>query len=153
MRIVDFNRVRYGKKIGKFKICELCNPKNIKKQECRKLSGEHWRVMVNKYPYMDGNVMVIPKKHITKIEDLTEKQWKEFVFVLKRTKKTLSKIFKTNDFNIGLNLGKNAGGSLEHLHWQVIPRKFTPMNALNIFADLYVITISPWELKKMIDRK
>lgn len=106
---------------------------------------------MNKYPYMDGNLMIITKEHIKNIEDLTREQWDEFYRILKNTKKKLGKIFKTEDFNIGLNIGKNSGNSLEHLHWQVIPRRFAPLNSSNIFADLYVVTVSPWELKKMIE--
>lgn len=153
MRTLDKNRAKYTRKIGKFKICELCNPKNIKKQECTSLSGKHWRVFVNKYPYLDGNLMIISKRHIKDIEDLTKNEWEELHIIFGKTKKVLKKIFKTNDFNVGLNIGKNAGSSLEHMHWQIIPRKYGPVNWANIFADLHVIKISPWELKKIIDKK
>lgn len=152
MRILDKNRVKYAKKIGKFRICELCNPTNIKKQEVKNLSGRYWRVFVNKYPYLDGNLMIIPKEHLKNIEDLGQKEWLEFFTILKETKNKLSRIFKTNDFNIGLNIGKNAGCSIDHLHWQIIPRSYGPVNWANIFADIHVIKISPWDLKKLIEK-
>ena len=82
---------------------------------------------------------------------MNESEQKEFFETLIKTKKRLSKIFKTEDFNIGLNIGERAGASIDHLHWQIIPRKDKILNASNIFADLYVITISPQKLKKMID--
>ena len=68
-------------------------------------------------------------------------------------KKKLGRIFKTKDFNIGLNIGKDAGSSIDHIHWQIIPRKYKVMNSSNIFADIHIITISPQKLKKMIEGK
>lgn len=150
MKIFDPNRAKYTKKIGKFKICEFCNKKNIKNQECSNLSGKNWMVFVNKYPYMNGNLMIIPKRHLHDIDDLKKEEWDEFYEILVQTKKKLGKIFKTKDFNVGLNIGKNAGASLEHMHWQIIPRYFAPLNAANIFADLYSISMSPEDLRKKI---
>ncbi len=119
MRVLDKNRATYTKKIGKFKICQLCNSKNIKKQECRNLSGKYWRVWVNKYPYLDGNLMIVSKRHITNIKDLKKEEWEELQKIFNNTTDKLEKIFKTKDFNIGLNIGKNAGCSVDHIHWQV----------------------------------
>ena len=151
MKVFDPNRARYTKKIGKFKICELCNELNIRKQSCRNLESDKWRVFVNKYPYLDGNVMVIPKRHITRVEKLTKDEWSELYLVLGKTMKVLEKIFDTKDFNINMNIGKYAGASLNHLHWQVVPRSYGPDNAMNVFADLRAIKVSPWELKKKIE--
>jgi len=154
MRVFNLHRSKYIKKIGKFKICEFCNPKNIKEQKCKNLSGKFWRVFVSKYPYLDGNVLVIPIRHIENIEQLTKEEWAELHQIFKQTKKKLGGIFKTKDFNIGLNLGKGAGASIEHLHWQVIPRnRKVLMNATNLLADLYTITISSQDLKRMIEKK
>lgn len=110
-------------------------------------------VMVNKYPYSDGNVMVIPKRHVRNVEDLLKEEWIEFQEVLSKTIKKLGKIFKTIDFNIGANIGVDAGGSIEHLHWQIIPRKKKISNAANILADIEVITVLPEDLRKIIDKK
>lgn len=102
---------------------------------------------------MDGNLMIIPKRHEKNLEKLSQKEWLELHEILERTKKKLGKIFKTKDFNIGLNIGKGAGTSIDHLHWQIIPRnKKALLNSSNIFADLYVITVSPKELKRLIEK-
>lgn len=153
INIYDPKRADYRKKIKKIIQCEFCNEKNISQQECKSLSGKFWLVLVNKYPYMDGNLIIIPKRHIKNIEQLNKEEWNEFYKILKNTKTKLSKIFKTEDFNIGINIGKKAGSSIEHMHWQILPRKEKILNSSNIFADLYIITVSPWELKKMIDKK
>ena len=143
MNILYPKRAEYRKKITKITKCEFCNRKNINQQECKTLSGKSWMVLVNKYPYMDGNLMIVPKRHLRDIEELNKDERNEFYQVFKSAKVKLSKIFKTEDFNLGINFGKKAGSSIEHMHWQIIPRKEKILNSSNIFADLYVITISP----------
>ena len=151
MRVFEPTRATYRKKIKQKKVCEFCNPRNIKEQECKNLSGKHWIVLVNKYPYMDGNIIVVPRRHVENLTDLHKEEWSELRNIFIQIKKKLSGLFNTNDFNIGLNLGEKAGASIAHLHWQIIPRKDKILNSSNIFADLYVITVSPQKLKKMID--
>jgi len=153
MKIYDSKRAKYRKSISKTKSCQFCDTGNIKNQQCQSLSGEFWIVMVNKYPYMDGNLMIIPKRHVCDIEKLNGNEKTEFFDVLEKTKKKLEEIFKTKDFNIGLNIGKLSGASIKHIHWQIIPRKAKIQNSTNIFADIEVITISPLELKKLIDKE
>jgi len=97
--------------------------------------------------------MIIPKRHFADLEDMNDSERKEFFDILIRAKKKLGKIFNTRDFNIGLNLGKAAGTSINHLHWQIIPRDPKAYaNSANIFGDLYVIKVSPNDLKKMIEK-
>lgn len=151
MNVYEPSRLAYRKKIKAVKKCQFCDSSNIKNQICKSLSGKYWRVVANKYPYMDGNLMIIPKRHFKNLEDMNESEQKEFFEILIKTKAKLSKIFETKDFNVGLNLGKRAGASIDHLHWQIIPRKDKIINSSNIFADLHIITISPQKLKKIID--
>lgn len=155
MKIYDKNRAKYIKKIEnkKFKVCELCNPKNLKKQECKNLRGKYWTVIVNKYPYLDGNLMIISRRHdIFEIKDIKKEEWSELHEVIKNAQNRLAKIFNTKSFNIGINIGKEAGNSLEHMHWQIIPRGKEVPNSANILADLHSIKISPWELKNRVEK-
>lgn len=150
MRILDKNRIKYKKKFSAKIKCEFCHEN--KKQDCRGLAGIYWRVLVNIYPYMDGNVMIVPKRHLERVEDINEDEWKDFGDTLKRTQKVLGKIFKTKSFNVGLNVGIESGASIPHLHWQVIPRKFKNITVANTFADLYVVAVPPETTKKLIDK-
>ncbi len=153
MKVFEPNRAKYRKNNDKKIICQFCDLKNIKNQECKKLSGKYWLVFISKYPYMDGNLMIIPKRHIEDTSELSEEEKIEFFEILEKVKDKLGKIFKTNEFNIWLNLGKNSGCSISHLHWQIIPRKFKIENAANIFGDIHILTVLPEKLKKMIDGK
>jgi ATP adenylyltransferase len=153
MKVLDSSRARYIKKVNcGVKRCIFCDPKVIKDQECKNLAGKYWRVLVNKYPYLDGNLMIIPKRHFMKLEEMNDLERGEFFEIIIKAKNKLGKIFDTQHFNVGLNLGKAAGTSIDHLHWQIIPRDPKAVsNSANLFADLYVIKVSPNDLKKMIE--
>jgi len=149
MRIIDPNRAKYKRTFAEPGACVFCDRKDT--MECPSLAGKHWRVLVNRYPYMDGNVMIIPDRHLDKTGDINQEEWLEFGQVLARVQEILGKIFKVNSFNIGMNLGPESGASIPHLHWQIIPRKFKNITAVNTFADLYAIAITPEETKRLID--
>ncbi|HAR99526.1 MAG: putative cytosolic protein [Candidatus Moranbacteria bacterium GW2011_GWC2_37_73] len=152
MKIYEPKRALYRKNKPTTGCCQFCDKKTINEQQCLSLESKHWMVVVNKYPYMDGNVMIIPKRHVRNVADLLKDEWFEFQDILEKTMKKLSQIFKTEDFNIGANIGIDAGGSIEHLHWQIIPRRKKISNSVNIFADIEVITILPEDLRKIIDK-
>lgn len=149
MRILDKNRSTYKRTVSDGKKCVFCDKAEV--LECPGLLGKYWKVLVNRYPYMDGNLMIVPIRHIEKIEDVEEREWQEFGSVLKKTQRTLSKVFKTKSFNVALNVGPESGASIAHLHWQIVPRKFKNITALNTFADLYIVAVTPEETKKLID--
>lgn len=149
MRILDPNRSKYKRKFKDEGKCVFCQKKEV--LICKGLKSKYWNVVVNRFPYMDGNVMVVPKRHLEKIEDLDKKEWQEFGVVLVKSQKVLGKIFNTTSFNVALNVGPESGASISHLHWQVIPRKFKNITVMNTFADLYIVAVTPEETKKMID--
>ena len=100
---------------------------------------------------MDGNVMIVPVRHIEDVEGVRLDEWGDFGSVLTKTKKVLGEIFDVDSFNIGLNMGPQSGASIAHLHWQVIPRKFKNITVMNVFADLHIVSVSPEETKQRID--
>jgi ATP adenylyltransferase len=151
MRILDKNRASYKKKFADKDQCVFCC--DVETLECEGLRGQFWKVIVNRFPYMDGNVMIVPIRHIEKIADIDLEEWQEFQQVLVRTQKILGSIFETNSFNIGMNMGEQSGASIAHLHWQIVPRKFKNITVLNTFADLYVVAVTPEETKRLIDKK
>lgn len=153
MKVYDPKRAAYRKKSHQVAGCEFCHFENIQEQECRSLSGDFWWVVVNKYPYMDGNLMMISKRHIEDMGDLSQEEQREFFDVLEKTKRKLQEIFRTTSFNIGINIGKFSGASIKHMHWQIIPRQKKIQNATNIFGDIHVMTVSPMDLRKVIDGK
>lgn len=152
MQILEKERAKYRRRAAETKICPFCDPLILKAQACPSLQSQYWQVIINKYPYLDGNLMLVPKRHVETLEKLTPEEQADFFPALQKAKQALSLIFKTNDFNIALNIGKKSGASLKHLHWQIVPRAKKIENSLNIFADLHVITVSPPQLKKLINQ-
>jgi len=100
---------------------------------------------------MDGNVMLVPVRHVEKIEGLKKEEWEEFGSVLAKTQKILGKIFETDSFNVALNVGLESGASIPHLHWQIIPRRFKNITVMNTFADLYIVAVTPEKTQRLIE--
>ncbi len=151
MRILDKNRSNYKRTFADKGACIFCGKKDV--LECRGLAGRQWRVLVNRFPYMDGNVMIVPIRHIEKTGDVTGDEWRDFGLVLAETQRVLGKIFKASSFNVALNTGPESGASIPHLHWQVVPRRFKNITALNAFADLHIVAVTPEETKRLIDNE
>lgn len=151
MRILDKNRANYKRTFSDDKSCVFCAGDET--LECQSLAGKNWKVLVNRFPYMDGNVMIVPKRHVEKIKDVTSSEWKEFGLILAKTQEILGAIFDTESFNVGLNTGPESGASIAHLHWQIVPRKFKNITVLNTFADLHIVSVTPEQTKELIEKE
>ncbi|HEA66249.1 hypothetical protein LCGC14_1708020 [marine sediment metagenome] len=97
-------------------------------------------VVMNKFPYINGHLLVAPARHLSAMDQLSID---EMGILMKRVEQSvdiLKKVMAPDGFNIGLNLGKVAGAGVEeHLHFHVVPRWFGDTNALTVFADVRVI--------------
>jgi ATP adenylyltransferase len=80
-------------------------------------------VIVNKYPYNNGHVMVVPNRHVGRLADLSADELAELARLTQTAERALTSVYDPHGFNMGLNLGKPAGaGVLDHLHMHVVPR-------------------------------
>lgn len=132
--------------------CPFCNKETLSIQNIKALETKDWMILVNQYPILDGNIMLVTKRHIENSSDLTTEEWDAMHGLLERSKELLSKIFETSSFNIGFNIGEHSGSSVRHLHIQVIPRRSTqPASGFaGYIADIYTIKTSPQELREKI---
>ena len=97
-------------------------------------------VMMNKFPYINGHLLVAPVRHISGLDQLSKFEMGELLASVDRSVQILKRVMKPDGFNVGLNLGKVAGAGVEeHLHFHVVPRWFGDTNALTVFADVRVI--------------
>jgi ATP adenylyltransferase len=97
-------------------------------------------VMMNKYPYINGHLLVAPKRHVAGLDDLTLEEMADVLRTVKDAIAILKKVMKPDGFNVGLNLGVVAGAGVEqHLHFHVVPRWHGDTNAMTVFADVRVI--------------
>jgi ATP adenylyltransferase len=102
--------------------------------------GEQAFVMMNKYPYINGHLLVAPLRHVSSLHDLSRDEMGALLLAVERSVAVLKTAMAPDGFNVGLNLGRIAGAGVEeHLHFHIVPRWFGDTNALTVFADVRVI--------------
>ncbi len=80
-------------------------------------------VVLNKFPYNPGHLLVVPYRHTADVEDLTPDENLELQSLLQRSVRALREEADPHGFNIGMNLGRVAGAGIpDHVHWHVVPR-------------------------------
>jgi len=102
--------------------------------------GKTTIVVMNKFPYINGHLLVAPIKHLSALDQLSKGEMGDLLETVEQSVGILKKVMNPDGFNVGLNLGKVAGAGVEeHLHFHVVPRWFGDTNALTVFADVRVI--------------
>lgn len=111
--------------------------------------GSDTMVMMNKFPYINGHLLVAPVRHLSGLDQLSKDEMGEILATVDRSVEILKQVMNPDGFNVGLNLGKVAGAGVEeHLHFHIVPRWFGDTNALTVFAEVRVI---PEHLKTTYD--
>ncbi|HAG52116.1 MAG: HIT family hydrolase [Deltaproteobacteria bacterium GWC2_42_51] len=97
-------------------------------------------VMMNKFPYNNGHLLVYPWKHSSLLEDMDSAETIEVFSLIKNAVAILKKEMSPGGFNIGMNLGKDAGAGIdEHLHFHVVPRWGGDTNFMPVISEVRVI--------------
>jgi len=100
----------------------------------------HAFTILNRFPYNSGHVMVVPRAHVDRLEDLSAEAWADLNEELRRAMAVLRSVYRPQGFNAGMNLGEVAGAGIkEHLHWHVVPRWGGDTNFMPVLADAKVI--------------
>ncbi len=105
--------------------CVFCLPEHTHEDEERLIlhRGKHCFVIMNKFPYNNGHLMVTPYRHVMDFTLLTNEESTEMMDFLQRCTGILQARFHCQGINIGLNLGEAAGAGIrEHLHFHLVPR-------------------------------
>jgi ATP adenylyltransferase len=112
--------------------------------------GERAFVLLNKFPYSSGHVMVATTRHVGELGDLDPAEAAELHRLTVRAIDALRRVYRPDAFNVGLNLGDVAGGSISgHLHQHVVPRWGGDTNFMPVLADVKVL---PEHLLRTRDR-
>jgi ATP adenylyltransferase len=97
-------------------------------------------VMLNRYPYSSGHMMVVPIAHRPSIEDLDDDSMRELMQLSSRAVSLLRKAYGAQAFNLGINIGAPAGaGVVDHVHIHVLPRWSGDTNFMVTTAETRVI--------------
>ena len=102
--------------------------------------GPQALVMLNKYPYASGHLLVAPRQHTGDPAEMSEASFAALAQVLQRAVRLVREEYRPEAVNLGMNLGRSAGaGITDHLHWHVVPRWNGDTNFMPVLADLRVL--------------
>jgi len=80
-------------------------------------------VIMNRYPYINGHILVAPARHVPDLDGLSEEEMTALLRMVRSASSILKKHMKPDGFNIGMNIGKVAGAGVEaHMHFHIVPR-------------------------------
>ncbi|MDR2744314.1 MAG: HIT domain-containing protein [Desulfovibrio sp.] len=97
-------------------------------------------VIMNKYPYNNGHIMVCPYRHVMDLAELSPEEGAEIMELLKGCTGVLKEHFRCEGINVGLNLGQAAGAGIrEHLHFHLVPRWNGDSSFMAVFCDTRTI--------------
>jgi len=97
-------------------------------------------VLLNRFPYANGHLLVAPTRHVAGLEGLTDDEAARLIVQVRNSTAILKKHLQPNGFNIGLNLGEVAGaGIADHLHFHIIPRWDGDHNFMTTVAEIRTI--------------
>lgn len=149
-------RTKYITKNGEKKIkgCVFCHAvENINDDE--KLGVLHrekdFFVVMNKYPYSPGHIMIIPNLHTANLEDLDPQIFVQISLYAQKGVKMLKDVLNAQGVNIGMNLGKAAGaGIAEHIHMHLVPRWKGDTNFITTIGETRVYSSDINEMYKKL---
>ncbi len=135
-------RADYVKKVFKMTGCIFC--KSLKMKNDRKalilFRGKYNFIMLNKYPYNAGHLMIAPYKHLDSPEKADRASTYEMTDLLKTALHVLRNHYNPQGFNTGMNIGRSAGAGVEsHFHFHIIPRWVGDSNFMPIIGETKVI--------------
>jgi ATP adenylyltransferase len=94
-------------------------------------------VMMNKYPYNNGHLLVAPWRHVPALEHLHDDEMLDLMRWVRNAAGILRRAMNAHGFNVGLNLGAEAGAGVEeHLHFHVVPRWRGDTNFMTVFGEV-----------------
>jgi ATP adenylyltransferase len=132
--------------------CVFCNAlsKTDSAENLIAFRGASAFVILNRYPYTSGHLMVIPFEHKSTLEELDSAVRAEMMELATRCTTTLKNIYNAQGFNIGVNMGEAAGaGVLGHVHIHIVPRWKGDTNFMSTVGETRVL---PEELESTYNR-
>lgn len=96
-------------------------------------------LMLNRFPYNPGHLLAIPYREVSDLADLTAAEQADLMATIVFGEKLLRAVLRPDAFNIGFNLGRPAGGSIEHLHGHLVPRWSGDNNFMPVLGQTRIL--------------
>ena len=135
-------REKYVKKVCRMQGCIFCRALKLKNDKAAFIlfRGKHNFIILNKFPYNPGHLMIAPYRHLAAFDRAPKKIGDEMADLLKMSLRALRKSYRPHGFNAGMNLGQSAGaGVVDHYHLHVIPRWHGDSNFMPIVSQTRVL--------------
>lgn len=117
--------------------CIFCYPE----KEMLIEQNEHSVMILNKFPYNNGHMMVAPRRHGIMIDELDIEELKHLMYDLQRAVKAVKAAYNPDGINIGVNAGREAGaGIVDHMHIHIVPRWNGDTNFMPVIFETKVIS-------------
>jgi ATP adenylyltransferase len=144
-------RYAYVSTADKAPECVFCG--RVQQNDDRKalivFRGQHNFVVLNKFPYTSGHVMVVPYEHVDELRKLSPEAAQEMMALSQKLESALRKEYRPDGVNLGMNIGKAAGaGVAGHIHMHVLPRWVADANFISVVGETRVLPESldvTWE--------
>lgn len=139
------DRMKYVRKLIKPEGCVFCNAakKEVSFESLCVYKSAHSMVVLNKFPYNSGHVLVLPKRHCGDLLKLSDAEFSDLQNTIRHTMKAMTEIYNPGGINLGLNHGAVAGAGIpEHLHYHLIPRWAGDVNFFPLIAETKVLVES-----------
>ena len=135
-------RYRYmAEAAGKQTGCIFCSALE-KKDDAETLivfRGKKNFILLNRYPYTSGHMMIVPYAHIPDLKDCDAETLAEMMLLAQRAEGALAAAYKPDGLNLGMNLGRAAGaGVIGHVHLHVLPRWIGDANFMSVVGETRV---------------
>ena len=139
------DRMKYVRRLLPVTGCVFCRAQNEEPsfETLCVYKSEHSMVLLNKFPYNSGHVLVLPQKHCGDILQLSDSEYQDLMLLVRETMRALTEVYQPGGINQGLNHGAVAGAGIpEHLHFHVIPRWSGDLNFFPLIAETKVMVES-----------
>ena len=134
-------RLTYVSKAEQRTGCVFCEARDLPEADSLVLfEGDTCYIVLNRYPYTSGHLMVVPNRHVATLSELTRDEMNEVGQRTQECEVALTRAYEPHGFNVGVNLGASGGAGIqEHVHLHVVPRWSGDANFMTVVGDTRVL--------------
>jgi len=130
-------------------LCRIGRDTDLDRDNYVLFRGKKVFVVMNRYPYVSGHLMIVPYRHIAHIEKLPEETALEIMTETQRAVTILKQTLGPHSLNIGINLGHQSGAGVPgHIHQHIVPRWQGDTNFLSVVGNTRVVSVSLYSVYK-----
>lgn len=136
------DRLRYVRKLIRPEGCVFClsHEREMDVESLCVYRSKHSMVIVNKYPYNSGHLLVLPRRHSGDLLELSQDEYRDLTEVLRLSMNALQDVYSPGGMNVGLNHGAVSGAGIPgHLHFHIVPRWAGDLNFFPLIAETKVV--------------